>query len=152
MLVWTYYFPRTVWQNLRLSPRKQYLLFFIIWGYLYVAAHFLRCSIYSNYDKNFQDLDGIIQDITIYFFCNYLYYTVPSAVISNAILPCAYDNSGGSKNIETATVLVMKIKYHMMCGKACERGLALIIVSSLCRINSESFHGFCHFHLNCNSH
>lgn len=35
---------------------------------------------------------------------------------------------------------------------ACSRGLALMSVSSLCLIHSESFHGFCHFHLNCNSH
>lgn len=27
-----------------------------------------------------------------------------------------------------------------------------MIVSSLCLINSESLQGFCHFHLNCNSH
>lgn len=39
-----------------------------------------------------------------------------------------------------------------MCCKACERGLDLMIVSSLCRIHSESLHGFCHFHLNCSSH
>lgn len=32
------------------------------------------------------------------------------------------------------------------------RGLAFIIVSSLCLIHSESLHGFCHFHLNCTSH
>ena len=29
---------------------------------------------------------------------------------------------------------------------------ALMIVSSLCLTHSESLYGFCHFHLNCNSH
>lgn len=43
-------------------------------------------------------------------------------------------------------------KYHIPAGSACGRGLDLIIVSSLCLIHSESLHGFCHFHLNCNSH
>lgn len=41
---------------------------------------------------------------------------------------------------------------HLIRGKACERGFVLMIVSSLCRIHSESLHGFCHFHLNCSSH
>lgn len=35
---------------------------------------------------------------------------------------------------------------------AWSRGLDLVSVSSLCLIRSESRHGFCHFHLNCNSH
>jgi hypothetical protein len=37
---------------------------------------------------------------------------------------------------------------HIIATRACERGLDLMIVSSLCLIHSESFHGFCHFHLN----
>jgi len=41
---------------------------------------------------------------------------------------------------------------HLIRGKTCERGFVLMIVSSLCRIHSESLHGFCHFHLNCSSH
>lgn len=42
---------------------------------MHVAADFLRCSLYSNYDQNFHDLDSIIQDTPIHFFGNYLYYT-----------------------------------------------------------------------------
>lgn len=41
---------------------------------------------------------------------------------------------------------------HITPDRACRRGLALIIVSSLCLIHSESLHGFCHFHLNCTNH
>lgn len=42
----------------------------------------------------------------------------------------------------------MWLSSHIISTRTCGRGLDFMIVSSLCLIHSESFHGFCHFHLN----
>ena len=43
--------------------------------------------------------------------------------------------------------------HHTLRGRAaCGRAFALVTITSLCLINSDSLHGFCHFHLNCKSH
>lgn len=46
----------------------------------------------------------------------------------------------------------MRLSCYITSIRACWRGLDLMIVSSLCLIHSESFQGFCHFHLNWSSH
>jgi hypothetical protein len=59
------------------------------------------------------------------------------------------------KNIGQHSEIIILFKWaqhHTTLIKACARGLDLMIVSSLCLINSESFQGFCHFHLNCSNH
>lgn len=67
--------------------------------------------------------------------------------------PCYHLPWVGIRLISQRLVLVTITTAHQPArGRPCGRGLALTIVSSLCLINSESLHGFCHFHLNCKSH
>ena len=148
------YFPKIVSvQNLRLTSSKRHLCFFHYLGISVQTSHFNippRCSICTNYGK-------IPRSGQHYSILTGIYISSATNYITLLLVPC-YFQCHVSRIILVGRKIPSHMNWadpkkdHLIRDKACERGFVLMIVSSLCRIHSESLHGFCHFHLNCSNH
>lgn len=136
------------------SSMRHLLCFFIIWVSL--SGHILKhtshddpyAQLMAKFPRSGQHYSRLTGSIYISSATNYITLHLVlryfQCHVSRIILV-------GRKILSHMNRLILK-RDHLIRGIAGERGFDLIIVSSLCRIHSESLHGFCHFHLNCSSH